>query len=285
MPIARVPHFPHALPRGRWAPSRVVRSARLNHIAQAAIALVLVALPLAFTGSSDEGMRIIAVVMVGIVGTFLLLLCVAAFDRCATRAMRRLLHIDAASDAELTETATVTALKSLPICKWEKDAEPVECALCLEQLRVDDVIRNLPCSHKFHKECIDRWFTSSAFLPDLTMHTGHTLSQFFNALCLRAVDTSATGAMENRSRFCPMCKANPLCTRAETNVKGCQVAAVSDIEAPPMTSEDAMQTAIESSTHSGDSVTLATQPQTQGGNERPAEPESVLTADAPRDGG
>lgn len=45
-----------------------------------------------------------------------------------------------------------------------------------------------------------------------------------------------------------------------------------------------MQTAIESSTHSGDSVTLATQPQTQGANERPVA-ESVLTADAPRDGG
>ena len=148
MPIARVPHFPHALPRGRWAPSRVVRSARLNHIAPAAIALVLVALPLACTASSDEGMRIIAVVMVGIVGTFLLLLCVAACDRCATRALRFwLFQADGtASVAELTETATLKALSSLPVCKWDASAEPAECALCLEQFRTDDLVRHLPCS-------------------------------------------------------------------------------------------------------------------------------------------
>merc|ERR1711862_666139 len=31
------------------------------------------------------------------------------------------------------------------------------CRICLDELREQDEIRALPCSHYFHKACIDRW--------------------------------------------------------------------------------------------------------------------------------
>eukprot|EP00746_Dinoflagellata_sp_MGD_P123759 gnl/MRDRNA2_/MRDRNA2_58375_c0_seq1.p1 gnl/MRDRNA2_/MRDRNA2_58375_c0~~gnl/MRDRNA2_/MRDRNA2_58375_c0_seq1.p1 ORF type:complete len:766 (-),score=167.20 gnl/MRDRNA2_/MRDRNA2_58375_c0_seq1:57-2354(-) len=31
------------------------------------------------------------------------------------------------------------------------------CRICLEELREDEALRALPCSHYFHKSCIDRW--------------------------------------------------------------------------------------------------------------------------------
>ena len=30
------------------------------------------------------------------------------------------------------------------------------CAVCIENYRVDEVVRILPCKHRFHKSCIDQ---------------------------------------------------------------------------------------------------------------------------------
>jgi hypothetical protein len=42
----------------------------------------------------------------------------------------------------------------------------VECAVCISELRDGDTGRILPrCGHRFHAECVDRWFRSHATCP------------------------------------------------------------------------------------------------------------------------
>ncbi|PIA17709.1 hypothetical protein COEREDRAFT_19777, partial [Coemansia reversa NRRL 1564] len=33
----------------------------------------------------------------------------------------------------------------------------MDCAICLDEIVVGNVIRKLPCPHVFHATCIDRW--------------------------------------------------------------------------------------------------------------------------------
>ena len=50
------------------------------------------------------------------------------------------------------------------------------CAVCLEQYRVADVVRVLPCRHRFHKGCIDQWLLEKRTCPmckmDILKHYG-----------------------------------------------------------------------------------------------------------------
>ncbi|PVZ98657.1 hypothetical protein BB558_005337 [Smittium angustum] len=42
----------------------------------------------------------------------------------------------------------------------------VECLICIEEFKDDDLIRIIPCYHPFHKHCIDTWLLEqSGFCP------------------------------------------------------------------------------------------------------------------------
>ncbi|PIA62062.1 hypothetical protein AQUCO_00200205v1 [Aquilegia coerulea] len=48
----------------------------------------------------------------------------------------------------------------------EKDSNPVDCAVCLENLKVGDRCRLLPrCKHSFHSQCIDSWLLKTPICP------------------------------------------------------------------------------------------------------------------------
>lgn len=50
------------------------------------------------------------------------------------------------------------------------------CAVCIENYRVADVVRILPCKHQFHKSCIDQWLLEKRTCPmckmDILKHYG-----------------------------------------------------------------------------------------------------------------
>ena len=42
---------------------------------------------------------------------------------------------------------------------------PKHCSICLEDFRANVMVRNLPCSHFFHKACIDKWLSQNETCP------------------------------------------------------------------------------------------------------------------------
>ena len=44
----------------------------------------------------------------------------------------------------------------------EKDGR---CPICLEELVPGAVLRCLPCSHHFHRDCLDKWLAMKATCP------------------------------------------------------------------------------------------------------------------------
>ncbi|KAI8326102.1 hypothetical protein GQ54DRAFT_253634 [Martensiomyces pterosporus] len=51
--------------------------------------------------------------------------------------------------------------QSAAAATWDDSPQP-ECAICLEEIHVGDVIRKLPCPHTFHSCCIDRWLLNQS---------------------------------------------------------------------------------------------------------------------------
>ncbi|XP_059632214.1 uncharacterized protein LOC132274882 isoform X2 [Cornus florida] len=53
--------------------------------------------------------------------------------------------------------ASIDQINELPQTTVQTDGFEEPCAICLETPTTGDIIRHLPCLHKFHKDCIDPW--------------------------------------------------------------------------------------------------------------------------------
>ncbi|PIA43856.1 hypothetical protein AQUCO_01800118v1 [Aquilegia coerulea] len=61
--------------------------------------------------------------------------------------------------------ANPTLINNLPQFVLQNENLEEDCAICLETPRIGDTIRNLPCLHKFHKDCIDPWLRRKTSCP------------------------------------------------------------------------------------------------------------------------
>ena len=54
-----------------------------------------------------------------------------------------------------------SSIKDLKIDKYYKcKLENVYCSICCENVKSNEFLRNLPCKHKFHKKCVDKWLNN-----------------------------------------------------------------------------------------------------------------------------
>ncbi|KAL5067009.1 hypothetical protein RYX36_017896 [Vicia faba] len=61
--------------------------------------------------------------------------------------------------------ASTNLINSLPQSTVQNDNFTENCAICIETPVKGDVIRHLPCLHKFHKDCIDPWLGRKRLCP------------------------------------------------------------------------------------------------------------------------
>ncbi|PWA03418.1 hypothetical protein BB558_000412 [Smittium angustum] len=53
--------------------------------------------------------------------------------------------------------------------------DKVECLICIEELKDDDLVRIIPCYHLFHRNCIDNWLLEkSGSCPKCRLDLGKT---------------------------------------------------------------------------------------------------------------
>ena len=53
-------------------------------------------------------------------------------------------------------------LKKLDIKPYRRCSEQqLECCICCEDIKQNEYIRELNCTHQFHKKCIDKWLLCS----------------------------------------------------------------------------------------------------------------------------
>ncbi|KAK9741767.1 hypothetical protein RND81_03G126800 [Saponaria officinalis] len=53
--------------------------------------------------------------------------------------------------------------------------EDADCCICLAKYANNDELRELPCSHLFHKDCVDKWLKINALCPLCKAEVGVTL--------------------------------------------------------------------------------------------------------------
>jgi len=58
----------------------------------------------------------------------------------------------------------VSHTTSTMVCDGRAD-DSVLCAICLRAFKTGSILRVLPCLHKFHTRCIDRWLAQSGVCP------------------------------------------------------------------------------------------------------------------------
>ncbi len=83
----------------------------------------------------------------------------------------------------------ITEEKFISKEKREGDISPnsseIECAICLVKFQNMDLIRRTPCSHSFHKICIDRWCRGMLTCPMCRKSlTKKNLELYYNSTAL-----------------------------------------------------------------------------------------------------
>ena len=123
--------------------------------------------PSAYRSDRFEPVGFPQVASVLLISIFVSVLCVVLFiaRRPADPQVRAAIEKMKARRSE--EERKTRQLEALPTMMYtaEPGVEADTCALCLEAYVTNDCLRHLPCTHAYHKDCIDAWFVRRPFVP------------------------------------------------------------------------------------------------------------------------
>lgn len=73
-------------------------------------------------------------------------------------------------DGSENKGASADTIANLPVYEYRKPDRPESedmrsCSVCLEDFAAAEVLRTLPCFHRYHKDCIDEWLLRDATCP------------------------------------------------------------------------------------------------------------------------
>lgn len=63
-------------------------------------------------------------------------------------------------EAEIKKFPTYTFLSSDQMAKPDSC-----CVICISTFEVGEIVREIPCGHEFHRDCIDKWLSTSIKCP------------------------------------------------------------------------------------------------------------------------
>jgi hypothetical protein len=72
------------------------------------------------------------------------------------------LRLQGAAEGVINQLPTETVV---PSPSKAAACTPQRCMVCLEEPQAGEVLRSLPCHHKYHKHCIDKWLVIKATCP------------------------------------------------------------------------------------------------------------------------
>ncbi|MCD9559798.1 hypothetical protein HAX54_018097 [Datura stramonium] len=58
--------------------------------------------------------------------------------------------------------ASIEALPSVEICE---EGQKGECAICLDEWEIGGVVKEMPCKHRFHGDCVEKWLKIHGSCP------------------------------------------------------------------------------------------------------------------------
>jgi len=68
-------------------------------------------------------------------------------------------------DAAVVDANTTTLVHEVSAAERASGAAQNQCSICLEQFKEGEELRMLPCMHRYHRGCIDRWLARSPACP------------------------------------------------------------------------------------------------------------------------
>jgi len=68
-----------------------------------------------------------------------------------------------ASKAKIADKTTTHKAKAADL--EDQDGQENTCVICMDAFKKRQALRELPCKHRFHKGCIDKWLKRVAECP------------------------------------------------------------------------------------------------------------------------